>query len=283
MAYALNLYVLVTAYATLAMALNFFSGRTGYISLLHAGFFGLGAYTNAILLIRFEVPPPFGWLAAALAGGAIAFAISRPLFRTRGDYFAILTIVVQVAFGLLLVNADSVTNGPLGLAAIPQWPFSYGPFVAPVLFSAFAIAVFVLLRQLEKSAWADFLAAIRDDETLMLSLGNDVATIKATTFAGSAAICAVVGALYAQHLSFIDPTSFQLSDSIFILAIVIVGGMRGVGMVVVASAFMILLPEAIRFLPLSSSSYEGNIREVVYALILIGVVLTRRPSMDSGC
>jgi hypothetical protein len=140
MAYALNLYVLVAAYATLAMALSFFSGRTGYISLLHAGFFGLGAYTNAILLMHFEVPPPIGWLAAAVAGGAIAFAISRPLFRTRGDYFAILTIVVQVAFGLLLVNADSITNGPLGLAAIPQWPFSYGPLVAPVLFSALANA-----------------------------------------------------------------------------------------------------------------------------------------------
>lgn len=275
MAYALNLYVLVATFATLAMALSFFSGRTGYISLLHAGFFGLGAYANAILLIRFGVPPPLGWLVAALAGGAIAFGISRPLFRTRGDYFAILTIVAQVAFGLLLVNADRITNGPLGLAAIPQWPFSYGPLVAPILFSTLAIAVLILLRRFEKSAWADFLTAIRDDETLMLSLGNDVSTIKAMAFAVSAAICAIVGALYAQHLSFIDPTTFQLSDSILILAIVIVGGMRHAAAVVAASAFMVLLPEAMRFMPISSS-HEANLREIVYAAILVIVIVSRR-------
>lgn len=280
MGYWANLYAFVSMYFLLGMALGFFSSRTGYISLLHAGFFGLGAYVNAVLLLRYGVPPVAGWALAAALGGVLAYSISLPIFRTRDDYFAILTIALQLAFSAFLTNADGLTNGPLGLAAIPAWPFSLGPAGNVIIFTLISALALALFWALGRSVWATSLAGVRDDETLMLSLGYDVPALKAGAFAFSAAVCSFVGALYAQYVSYIDPTAFQLGDSILILTIAILAGMGGVWTLLLSSAFVIGLPEVFRFLPISSS-ISANIKEIVYAVVLILIILARQSRSPS--
>lgn len=273
MDYVFYVITIIAFYAMLAQSLNFFSGTTGLVSLTHAGLFGLGAYGWAVFA---KAGVPFALAAFGALGVVIlsALLISVVAFRTRGDYFVIITLSIQAIIVLLLVNFSSVTNGPLGISGIPKLDFVTSRFWAMIgaVFSAFL--VYLILWRIDRSSWGKNLRAIRDDETMLTSLGKNVNRIKTVTFLLSALIAAIVGVEYAQYLTFIAPTSFDLSESIIILAIVVAGGFGSIHGSLLAAILLIGAPEALRFVGIAEVS-AGNVRQILYGIVLILVVFAR--------
>ncbi|MBR6456831.1 MAG: branched-chain amino acid ABC transporter permease, partial [Prevotella sp.] len=131
--------------------------------------------------------------------------------------------------------------------------------------------VWFLLSNITKSPFGRLLRALSEDEIYTKSLGKDVAQAKVVSFVISGMLASISGVLYAHYITYIDPTSFTLDESIFILSIVIIGGMRNLRDIFFAAVFLVLLPEALRFVGLPSS-VAANIRQIVYGVALVVVI-----------
>jgi branched-chain amino acid transport system permease protein len=256
----------------LSQSLNLSAGFGGMISLAHAGFYGVGAYTAALLAVNYNVSFLLALPVAMLLSGLLALVVSAIALRTVDDYFIICTLGIQVVVFSLMNNWMALTRGPLGIPAIPGIQL-FGidirnklAFLLLTLF--FAALIFFFLKKLTSSSFGRTLRALSEDEIFTQSLGKNVYLAKVIAFTVSAMIAAVPGALYAHYISYIDPTSFTVDESIFILSIVIIGGMRNLWGSVIAAAFLVLLPEALRFVGMSSS-VAANMRQIIYGGILI--------------
>lgn len=272
MDYIYHLITLIAFYSILASSLNLFSGYTGLLSLAHAGFYGIGAYTSALLSQHYGFSPFLNFPIAMLVSGLIAFGISFIALRSYEDYFVVVTLSIQIIIFSLMNNLTSVTNGPLGIVGIKSFPF----LVSNLTFMLFAVGVMIstywLLHNFSNSHYALNLKGIREDEIYMQSLGKDVRKMKIQIFVISASLASIAGVLYAHYISYIDPTSFTVDESIFILSIVIIGGLSNLKGTFLASAFMVLLPELLRFVELPDI-IAANMRQIIYGLILIGVIV----------
>lgn len=277
MEYILHLFILICIYTLLSQSLNLSAGFTGLISLAHAGFYGIGAYTTAILSTQFGFS---FWLSIPLAmliSGAISFIVSLIALRTVEDYFIICTLGIQVILFSLMNNWMDLTRGPLGIPGIPSISFfglSLDSKISFLLLSLFFVAlVWFLLRNISKSGFGKTLLAISEDEIYAQSIGKNVYFSKTVSFTLSAILAAIPGALYAHYISYVDPTSFSVSESIFVLSIVIIGGLGNLTGSFLASAFLVLLPEALRFVGMPDS-IAANMRQIIYGLILVLVMMT---------
>jgi len=277
MDYIYHLITFIALYTILASSLNLFSGYTGLLSLSHAGFYGIGAYTSALLSQHFGLPPFLNIFIAMLFSGVIAFFISFIALRTYEDYFVVITLGIQIIIFSLMNNLMSVTNGPLGIVGIESFPFLEDNF-SFMLFAIFiSIIVYYLLYNFSKSHYALNLRGIKEDEVYMQSLGKDVKRLKIEIFVISASIASIAGVLYAHYISYIDPTSFTVDESIYILSIVIIGGLGNLRGSFLAATFMVLLPELLRFVGLPDS-IAANMRQIIYGVILIFVIIWQEKS-----
>ena len=256
----------------LAQSLNLSAGFGGMISLAHAGFYGTGAYTAVLLAVKHQLPFLLVLPVAMLLSGLLALIVSAIALRTIDDYFIICTLGIQVVIFSLMNNLMSLTRGPLGIPGIPgieifgleirsKWAFL-------LLTLIFAALIFFFLKKLTGSSFGRTLRALSEDEIFTQSLGKNVYLSKVVAFTTGAMIAAVPGALYAHYISYIDPTSFTVDESIFILSIVIIGGMRNMWGSVIAAAFLVLLPEALRFVGMPNA-VAANMRQIIYGGILI--------------
>lgn len=275
MEYLLHLLILICIYTILSQSLSLVSGYSGQISLAHAGFYGIGAYTAALMSVNFGTPPLLNMLLALLLSGIVAYIVAKVAVKTVDDYFVIITLGIQVVMFSVMNNWQSVTNGPLGIAGIPSFTI-FGISVeskwAYLLVSvSFTALVWFVLNNLMKSPFGRVLKALSEDEVYTGSLGKNVAQAKVVSFVISGMLASIAGVLYAYYISYIDPTSFTLDESIFILSIVIIGGMQKLWKIFLAAAFLVLLPEALRFIGLPSS-IAANIRQIIYGLALILVI-----------
>lgn len=277
MEYILHLLILICFYTLLSQSLNLSAGFTGLISLAHAGFYGIGAYTTAILSTQFGFSFWLNIPLAMLISGAIASIVSLIALRTVEDYFIICTLGIQVILFSLMNNMMDLTRGPLGIPGIPSvsiFGFSLDNKIAFLLLSLFFVAlIWFLLQNISKSGFGKILVAISEDEIYTQSIGKKVYLSKTISFTLSAVLASVPGALYAHYISYIDPTSFTVSESIFILSIVIIGGMGNLTGSLLAAAFLVLLPEALRFVGMPDS-IAANMRQIIYGLILVAVMMT---------
>jgi branched-chain amino acid transport system permease protein len=279
MEYLLHLLILIAFYTLLAQSLNLSAGFTGLISLAHAGFYGIGAYTTAILSTQFGFSFWLNIPLAMIISGAIAFVVSLIALRTVEDYFIICTLGIQVILFSIMNNWMDLTRGPLGIPGIPSIYF-FGlsldgkvPFLLLSLF--FVVFIWFLLKNMANSGFGRILKAISEDEIYTQSIGKDVYHAKITSFTISAVFAAIPGALYAHYISYIDPTSFTVNESIFILSIVIIGGLGNLTGSFWASAFLVLLPEGLSFIGMPDS-IAANMRQIIYGLILVLVMVTGR-------
>lgn len=278
MEYLLHLLILICIYTILSQSLSLVSGYSGQISLAHAGFYGIGAYTAALMSVNFGTPPLLNMLLALLLSGVIAFIVAKVAVKTVDDYFVIITLGIQVVMFSIMNNWQNVTNGPLGIAGIPSFTI-FGISVeskwAFLLISVFfTVLVWFVLNNLMKSPFGRVLRALSEDEVYTGSLGKNVAQAKVVSFVISGMLASIAGVLYAYYISYIDPTSFTLDESIFILSIVIIGGMQKLWKIFLAAAFLVLLPEVLRFIGLPSS-VAANIRQIIYGLALILVIYSK--------
>ncbi len=278
MEYLLHILILIGIYSIVTMSLNLLVGYTGLLSVAHAAFYGIGAYTTALLTLQTGTPfwlaVPVGMVVAAIVG----YLIAIPSLKTHDDYFVITTFAFQVIIFSILNNWVSFTGGPLGLPGIPR-PFFFGIQLSShisflILVVVIAALVFYLCRLLVSSPFGRVLKAIREDEVFAESLGKDVMGYKVAVFVISAAVASIAGSLYAVYISYIDPTSFTIMESIFMISIVIIGGAGSLKGSIIGSALLISLPEALRFVGMPNS-VAANMRQIFYGLLLVLFMMFR--------
>lgn len=278
MEYLLHILILIGIYLIAAASLNLVGGYTGLISVAHAVFYGVGAYVVALMGLKLGMP---FWvsLPCAMAGSALLGAVvAVPALRVHDDYFVLATFGLQVIATSVMNNWIDVTGGPLGLPGIPQ-PTLFGVTLSAhwqmlLLVGLLAGLSFRLLRRLVRAPFGRVLRAIREDEVFAQSLGKNVVKYKVLVFVVGAAFAAVAGSLYAVYITFIDPTSFTVQESIFMLAIVIVGGAGNLLGSVVGTVVLVALPELLRFVGLPSA-IAANVRQILYGGLLVGMMLWR--------
>jgi branched-chain amino acid transport system permease protein len=278
MEYLFHILVLISIYTILAVSLDLIAGHTGLVSIAHASFYGLGAYTSALLAIRVGMPFPLGIAAGMVIAGLISFIISIPSLRLRDDYFILVTFSFQMILYNIFNNWTELTRGSLGIPGIPHPTFlgwsiqSRGAFVLlAFIFAAFTYAIVGLLT---KSPFGRVLLAIREDEVFAQSLGKNTFHFKVTAFAISAAFAALAGSLYAHYITYIDPTSFTVMESILVMSMVIIGGAGSFWGPIIGAVTLVALPEVLRLVGLPDHM-AANLRQVFYGVILVIILLVR--------
>jgi branched-chain amino acid transport system permease protein len=259
----------------LAIGLDFVLGYAGQLNLGQSAFYGLGAYASTLLITRLGMP---FWLAFATA---VAFAclagvvLSLFAMRLRGHYLAIASLGFAVITYQVLLNWISLTQGPLGIYAIPPPSALALPGGAVIdfhdlrnlfyLVAGFALASYLLLDQLIRSPIGETLAAIREDEVSAASLGINCGAWKVFAFGVGAAFAGAAGCFYPGLVGTLVPDAFFITESFTILAMVVVGGMGTLMGPVCGAILLTVLPELLRGI--------GDLRLVVYGIALVIVVL----------
>jgi branched-chain amino acid transport system permease protein len=278
MEYLLHILILIGIYVILSVSLNLITGYAGLLSIAHAAFYGVGAYVAALLALKFHSPFLANIICAIILSGLLGAIVGIPSLRIRDDYFAIATFAFQVITFSVMNNWVSFTGGPMGLPGIPQ-PTIFGWKITTHY--DFLIVIFVLCiitlwvsHKIVSSPFGRVLKAIREDEVFAQAMGKNVASYKVLIFVIGAGMASVAGVMYAYYISFIDPTSFTIMESIFIISIVIIGGAGNIWGSVLGAAVLVILPEALRFLGMPSS-IAANMRQIIYGALLVVFMLFR--------
>lgn len=278
MEYLIHILILIGIYTILSVSLNLIVGYSGLLSIAHAAFYGVGAYVAALLALKLHSPFLHNIICAIILSGLLGAMVGLPSLRIRDDYFAIATFAFQVITFSIMNNWVSFTGGPMGLPGIPQ-PTIFGVeinthygFLAVVFL--LCIIVLWISHKIVNSPFGRVLKSIREDEVFAQALGKNVAFSKVLIFVIGAGMASVAGVMYAYYISFIDPTSFTVIESIFIISIVIIGGAGNIWGSVLAAAVLVILPEALRFLGMPSA-IAANMRQIIYGALLVILMLFR--------
>lgn len=261
--------VLCLIYAILAASLNLLSGIAGQISLGHIAYYGVGAYTSALLALNFGLPH---WLLLIISFCVAAFTgllIGLPSLRLSGGYLAITTLGFAEIIRLVMINWRSLTQGPLGLLKIPR-PVYFGLVIKEnkdyfYLALTVLIITVVILYNLINSKFGRNLKALSDDEISSETCGINCYAHKVMACVIAAGFAGVAGSLYAHYFIFIEPGTFASSESTVILSMVVLGGMGNMWGAIVAAIVLTFLPESLR----AFSDY----RMFVYGLLLVSMML----------
>lgn len=278
MEYLLHIIILIGIYVILAESLNLIVGYTGLLSIAHAAFYGVGAYVAALMALNLGSPFLINIICAVIITGLLGTLVGIPSLRIKDHYFVIATFAFQIIVFSVMNNMVAFTGGPMGLPGIPQ-PSIFGWVISShieflFLVGAFAVLVFWVCHCIIKSPFGRVLMAIREDEVFALAAGKNVAFYKVSVFAIGSGMAAIAGALYAHYISFIDPTSFTVIESIFIISIVIIGGAGSLWGPVVGAVFLVMLPEMLRFVGMPSS-IAANMRQILYGGLLVAFMMWR--------
>lgn len=278
MDYLLHVLVLAMIFTVLAVSLDLLAGQSGFLSIAHAGFYGLGAYTSALLAVHFEIPFFVSVIAGMAVAALISFIVSVPSLRLHDDYFVIATFGFQMILFSVFNNWMDLTRGPLGIPGIPQ-PVIFGWHIDShldflILAAGFAAFAYAVVYFLTSSPFGRVLHVIREDEVFARALGKNTLYFKVTAFAISAALAATAGSLYAHYVTYIDPTSFTVMESILIISMVIIGGAGSLWGPLVGALVLVVLPEALRFVGLPSA-VAANVRQIIYGALLVAMMMFR--------
>jgi branched-chain amino acid transport system permease protein len=276
--FAIDIFIRVLLFAFIGVAWNLMGGYAKQLSLGHAAYFGLGAYTSTILLIDFGVSPWIG----ILAGGVVAMLASLPIgalcFRLRGPYFAIATIATAQVLMLLFLKfrdfawgAEGTTMPNLGDAPLMM------QFESKAAYYYIALALLTLglavTYAIERSWMGYYLVAVGEDEDAAEAIGVDTLKIKRHIYLISAFLTALAGTFYVQYIYFIDPnTAFSFNVSVEAALVSIVGGIGTLWGPVVGT---VLLEATSALLQSWLGSSTGGVQLTVYSLILVAVILWR--------
>ncbi len=278
MEYLIHIAILISIYAILGLALNLVVGFTGLLSITQAAFYGIGAYVTAILLtstgMNFFMALFVGVVITAVASLAIGFVLSK----FKDDYYALGSFGFNIIIYSVFLNWQSLTRGPLGIPGIARptlFGFTFSDNISFLLLAIiFAITVYLICSYITKSSFGRVLKAIREDEEAIKVFGYHTLWYKLAVFVIGAALAAVAGGLFASYITFIDPSTFTLTESIFILAIIILGGLANNKGAVLGAVALIILPEILRFVGFPSD-IAAQMRQVTYGVILILLMLYR--------
>ncbi len=268
----------VLIYSVAGLGLMLLAGYTGLFSLGHAAFLGVGAYTQAVLT-NAGLPFVLALASAAALSAAVGFVVGLPALRVKGVYLGIATLSFGFIVEEVLARWESITGGNAGLHIKKPIFFdsrldsAEGFYFLCLLITVVAtLGILNLLRAPTGRAFV----AIRDSEISAQSMGIHLAHYKTLSFALSAGLAGVAGALYAHQLQFISPDQFNILQSIDLLLMIVVGGLGSVHGAFLGAIFLIIMPQAIAvlkdYLPLFVAQAPG-LQGLVYGLVLIAFVL----------
>lgn len=278
MDYFVHIAILIGIYSILAVSLNLTVGFTGLLSITQAAFYGIGAYATAILLTTYGMNFFLSILVGILICAVVSFIIGFLLSRFNGDYFALGSFGFNIIVYSIFLNWQSLTRGPLGIPGISK-PELFGiDFSENLAFlgliAVFALAIYFISQFIVNSSFGRVLKAIREDEEAIQVFGYNTLFFKLTIFVIGATFASIAGSFFASYITYVDPSSFALSESIFILAIIILGGLANNKGAVLGAVCLIILPEMLRFVGFSSD-IAAQMRQVTYGLILVLLMLYR--------
>jgi branched-chain amino acid transport system permease protein len=278
MEYLIHIAILVALYGMLGLSLNLVMGETGLLSVTHAAFYGIGAYVAALLLVNFHMNFFVAVLVGIVASGFAALLVGLVFSRFKGDYYALGSLGFGVIVYSIFLNWQQVTNGPLGIPGIPRPELLGVSFFNNISFLVLALLALALVYGtsvlIKKSSFGRVIQAIREDEEVTAIFGYSTLYFKLVIFVISAALASIAGALFASYLYYIDPSSFTVNESIFILSVVILGGLASNRGVLLGAFLLVVLPEALRFVGFPSD-IAAQMRQLVYGLALILLMLFR--------
>lgn len=267
--YFLHLACLSMMYAMLTISLNVLSGFTGLMSVGHIAFFGIGAYTTAILTTRYNVPVGVGILAAGILAALFSLLLGLPTMRLKGTYFCVATLAFGIVVYQCIKNMKELTNGTKGIMNIPAIEIlgfsfkSYDRYYYLMLIDL--ILCVILALNLLKSRTGRAILAIRESDIAAEAMGINVVNYKIIAFMTSAFIAGIAGALYAHEMRYISPDTFAQAESCTILAMMVIGGIGSIPGAILGGAALTVLPEALRFI--------GDFRLAVYGAAVVAIII----------
>jgi branched-chain amino acid transport system permease protein len=278
MEYVVHILNFIGIYIILGISYNILIGYAGLFSMAQAAFYGVGAYIAALLAVKLGFHFSLAMVFAVAGTMLVSFLLALPTLRVKGDYLVIATFGFQILIINILLNWASLTGGAAGLKKIPS-PTLFGYVIDSVyadfvLISLFTLLIIWVASRILNSPFGLILKGIREDETAALALGKNVLKFKIWASMVSGGMAAIAGALYAYYIAFIDPTTFTLEETVFILSIVIVGGAGRIQGSIVGAVILVLFPELFKFLSLPES-FAAPFRQVLYGVLLIVFMMFR--------
>ena len=279
MEYLLHILIISGIYIILTLSLNLILGYTGIPALGHIAFACVGAYTSSLLALNYGISPWVGLLIGAVFASLLGIIIGFPSMRLKGDYLALATFGFGVIVYSISKNWVDLTRGPMGLPGIPKFSF-FGFELQPVwayliLIIAFVFITTFVISRIVDSPFGRVLRSIREDEIASLSIGKNINKDKLIVFVVGAFFAGIAGSLYAHYITFIDPSSFTVMESIAVLLMVVFGGMGNIKGSFIGALVLVIFPEMLRFLGMPSS-IAAPLRQMIYGLLLI-VLMRKRP------
>jgi branched-chain amino acid transport system permease protein len=258
-------------FALLAASMHLVTGVAGLLQLGHAAFYGVGAYTAALMAANMGLPFVVTLPAAGLAGALVAFLVALPTMRLVSIYFAVATLGIGQMLYLIMLNWVSVTKGPNGILLfgglkIAGYDFSR-PAAAYFVVAIITIASVWAIHRLSHSYYGNALRALREDDQCADAMGIDTVRLKVESFTISGFFAGIAGALWAHTAGYISPPDFNFNVSILILAMVVLGGLGSLPGAIVGALILIGLPELLRELK------AGDFRNVIIGIVLFASIL----------
>ena len=268
--YYLSAIFSIFLYAALACGWNIFGGYTGYMNFGHAGFFGVGAYTSALLLLRFGLSPFYTSILGGALAGVLAAIIGYPCLRLRGPYFVLVTFCLGLAARIVVINVEW-TGSSTGL-----WlPFlKVSMFVNRVIFYEAMLAIMVLTilaaMWIERSKFGIGLRAIFQDEDSAETQGVNATKLKIAAFIVSAFLAGIAGSIYGYYRSYIHPDFiFDVSISVLVVLMALLGGRQSWVGPVIGASIVVVINEVL-------TAYVGigaEFSRIIYGLLLVIVIM----------
>ncbi len=277
--------ILVMMWALLGLAWNIIGGYGGQVSLGHAIFFGLGAYTSTVLLTRWNISPWLGMVAGAAVAAVVAVLIGWPTFRLQGHYFAIATIAAGEIFAILFRNWDFV-GAAVGIYLPVQRgdrlaAFQFHESKVPYYYIALVLVLLAVLvtYAVERSRMGYYLRALRADQDAARSLGVPITRYKLYAMVISAVLTAIGGTFYAQFVLYISPnTVFALMLSVQMCLVAVLGGLGTISGPIIGTLILVPMAEYTRVL---LGGRGGGLHLMVYGLLIV-LVAVLQPSGIMG-
>jgi branched-chain amino acid transport system permease protein len=266
--YFISLLVFMGINGLISMGLSLLMGYAGQISLGHAAFYGIGAYSSGILTTKYSFHPVGAFFIGILFSALIAFLVGKPTLRLKGHYMAVATLGFGEILFIVFNELSPLTGGPSGLSGIPPLTFFGHPLEGTAYFYlVWGVVIFLLLFSLNviNSRVGRALRAVHGSELAANAMGVDASRYKVQVFVLSAIYASMAGSLYAHFVTFISPNSFSLMFSILLLMMVVVGGTETIWGALLGATVLTLLPEYLRGLE--------DFEVLAYGAILMGVLL----------
>jgi len=270
-AYILQTLTNAWVYAMLALSLTLVAGTVGMISLGHAALLAIGAYASALLVLDLDIPVGGAILLAGLITAVLGTLVLLPAFRLRGHYISIATLGIGEIVGLVILNWEGLTHGPIGVSGIPPLAVFGFDLDSPQAGYWATLAVLIVLALLQTRLLRSHLGrtfrAIRDDDVAARAYGISLDRYKAMAFAVAGFTAGIGGAMTAHQYSYINYESFPSQISILALTMVILGGLGNVLGAIIGAVALVSLPEMFR--------WAADYRLLIYGLCLLLLIRFR--------